>query len=161
MISFTFQPGYFLLLPLSNRCMFAKGWLFNTRVHFKSTRRKFIEFTVSEDFKCVCTWLVHVCVTNAGLNFSNVQRSHWEHDGGLLRSGGLPIVVLTSGRILLFTVSTDLLQHTGDIWSSPATVNHPDTARLEHIVSTNPTQTDLNRVSVRVYLAVSSWLWVD
>lgn len=56
-----------------------------------------------------------MCVTNADLNLSGVQRSYWEHDGGPLRWGGLPIVVLTSGRILLFTVATDLLQHTGDI----------------------------------------------
>lgn len=37
------------------------------------------------------------------------------------------------------TIATHLLQHTGRIWSRLATVNHPDTARLQHIVSTNIT----------------------
>lgn len=111
---------------------------------------------------CACTHarVLDLCVsvTNAGLNFSAIQRSHCEYNGGLLRLGVSPIVVLTSGRSLLFTVSTDLPQHTGDIWSSPATVNHPDTASLEHILPANTTWTHYNSVSVGVSLAASSLL---
>lgn len=124
-ISFTFQLGYFLLLASkSNRGMFAKVSyiiLNSTEVHKRKGYRVqgcVCVCAVVGLSVCVCTWLVNVCVTNAGLNFSSVQRSHWERDGGLLRSGGLPIVALTSGRSPLLTVSTDLLQHTGDIWSS-------------------------------------------
>lgn len=101
---------------------------------------------------CACGWHMD------GPNFSTVQRSHWECDGGLLRSGGLPIVILISSWGPLLAVSTDLLQHSGDIWSRPVTVNHPDT---EHNVSTNTTETDYNGVSVRVYTPISSLLLVD
>lgn len=62
--------------------------------------------------------------------------------------GWLPIVVLTWGRNLLLAVAADLLQLAGDIWSDPATVNHPDTAEQEHIVLTNQTRTDYSGVSV-------------
>lgn len=88
-----------------------------------------------------------MCVTNVGFKFSSVQRSHWECDGGLLGTQDSPIVSLTSGQL---TISTHLLQRMGRIWSRPATVKHPDTARLQHIVSTNTTQTGSNSsVSVK------------
>lgn len=48
---------------------------------------------------------------------SLVLRGHTESTMELLLrlGGGCPIVVLTLGRILLFAVSGDLLQHTADI----------------------------------------------
>lgn len=86
---------------------------------------EFMACVCTRRIKCVCTWLVHEC--GKCLNSFSAQGTHWECNGGPLRSGGLPIVVLPSGRTLLLTVCTDFLQHTGSIWSSPATVNLPDT----------------------------------
>lgn len=89
-----------------------------------------------------------LCVTNADLGCSGVQGvtvGAWWRPAEI---GGLPIVVLTSGRILLLAVAADLLQRAGDIWSRPATVNHPDTAGREHIVLTNQTRTDYSSMSV-------------
>lgn len=58
---------------------------------------------------CVC-----VCVTNARPDFTGFQKSEG-CDGRLLRFGAVPIVVLTSGPGPPLAVSTDSLQHTGDI----------------------------------------------
>lgn len=106
-----------------------KAKLFRVALHGESCRGHGRVYTPVD--LIVCVWDIFMRVTNAGFNFSSVQRSHWECDECLLRAGGLPIVGLSSGRPPLLTVCSDLLQHTEEIWSNTARVNHPDTAKLD------------------------------
>lgn len=91
--------------------MFAKAKLLN--IHLNCAITKVAGISVGEGIKYES--VQHPCVKIADLNCAGAHGSQWGHDGGLLRSGVFPIVVLTSGRILLLAVAADLLQHAGDI----------------------------------------------